>query len=146
MCILDDIQEQFLDSLNDSIDLEKEKLSINNCDYKICIEQSAIQPIDEVLMKRVTTFCEKFIFPYESNSNRIVIFIKMKKFLHWHRLIYALCQCIRIKGNADSFAIIKIYKGNNITEGDKPLYEDYVTPGNTLDILKLEEFISEVMN
>lgn len=77
-----------------------------------------------------------------------VIFLKMSSVYisNLHKLVRAISQCITIKGGPDSFAIIKYFNGNFLSQKTTCLYEDFVTPGNTIDISRLDSLLKVITN
>lgn len=131
-------------------ELEAEHAEIHppfECDYSMNIELRAVKPENEKdLTQKLDLLCDKMANKFFMNTDSQIVYFKLgfkKEPLLWHRLIKCLCQHIKINGNSDSFAIIKFYRGNCMSGEATFIYEDYVTPGYSMDTFKLERFIKE---
>ena len=115
------------------------------CDCSMSIELRAVKPEDEKdLMCSIEYFCNKMVNKFSLIKKDKIFYFKFgfKKYpLLWHHLIRCFCQYIKIKGDSDSFAIIKFYRGNCTLGEATFIYEDYVTPYSTLDVNKLATFV-----
>jgi len=80
------------------------------------------------------------------SDNQRAILIKFSRERHRlvRQLAHAISECTAIKGKDDSFAILKVYKGNCMKTEEQFVYEDFVTPHNTLDIPKFMSFINGI--
>ena len=147
MCTLDDIEPN--EFLLPQVEVKETPLDYV-CDFSIKIKLHAVEsPLKYDFSKRLECVCCINSFQYDINVNDNVLFIELldlKSYFRYNYLVNSLCHRIRIKGDCDSFAIVKFYKGNCLTEGAKPIYEDYVTPEYSMDIAKLESFLKEIVN
>ena len=118
------------------------------CDFSMCIELCATESaFEEDLNKKIRRLCMMTNCQYRFDSKVKTIFLKLqqdKTFLYLHRMIKTICLLTRLRGNADSFAIVKFYKGNCMYQKVALVYEDFITPGYTIDISKFERFIIEI--
>lgn len=85
------------------------------------------------------------------NKKNKDIYILIKTFSPKSKKIYrkltqAILRCITIDGNEESFAVIRLYKGNCMSESAIPFYKDFVTPKYNLDSYKLETNIIDNIN
>lgn len=62
------------------------------------------------------------------------------------KLVDSISQCITINGDSDSFAIVKVFDGNFISNKPTCIYDDFVTPGNTIDISKIYDVLKIITN
>lgn len=147
MCTLDDIESN--EFILPTTEVKEEHLDCTG-DYCMSIEIHNVNIEDEnELNRRIEFVCRNELFSCDLTSKGKCIFFKSKsgkKSLHYHLLANALCKCAKIKGDCDSFAIVKFYKRNCLSDGVKPIYEDFVTPEYSMDIAKLESFLKEIVN
>lgn len=78
------------------------------------------------------------------NQRAILLKFSRKRHRLIRQLVHAISQCTAIKGKDDSFAVLKVYKGNCLKAEELFVYEDFVTPHNTLDIPKFMSFINGI--
>lgn len=144
MCALDDLEPN--DFLTPTTKVKEEHLDCKG-DYCMGIEIRNVKIEDETdLNRRIEAVCRNKLFSFDLTSKEKCIFFDSKsgrKLLHNHLLVDALCKCAIIKGDSNSFAIIKFYRGNYWSGEATFIYEDFVTPGFTIDAIKFERFIKE---
>lgn len=128
----------------------KEVYSDNMCNFSINIElrsvpaeykNDLIDKIQEVSQK----YSPEFIFDKE-NLNIFITIPSRTKSVRFHLLINAIYQSVRIKGDDNSFAIIKYFNGNFLSQETTCLYEDFIIPGNTIDISRLDSLLKGFTN
>lgn len=151
MCIYEELQKVIEDNIAYQENLIEESSDTGcECGISISIKVSPVHLDGEKEIKtRVERISKYNIYHGILISNDTSIFIKRhleKKPFHCHCLACAICYSVRINGGEDSFAIVKFYKGNCMTEGAVLVYEDFVTPGYTLDLIKLERFIKTALS
>lgn len=144
MCFVEEIFEEIANDIKTSeVPVEEDSSVIEECEISMRIK---VYPVNseaekEIIkrLERISRICYGILI-----SKGTTIFIKgsfgTKPFL-CHSLARAIFYGVRIEGGSDSFAIIKSYRGNCMSREATFIYEDYVTPGYTIDTLKFERFI-----
>jgi len=146
MCLTEEIfEEEVQDIQNSEITVEANPSVIEEYDISISIQ---VYPVKSEEEKKVTKKIERIcrIFQGIIISKSTNIFIKGSfgtNPFHCYSMARAISYCVSIEGGSDSFAIIKFYRRNYLSGETTFIYEDYVTPGYTIDTLKLERFIKE---
>jgi len=128
-----------------------EELSTDNYTFSMKIEAHHSKLLPEICKNLFYHVSQIDSYKCEFNKNgNLCISIKISPDITYNQYQYyviveTICQCLYIEGGDDSYAIVKFYKGNNLSECALPVYEDFITPGYTIDISKFERFINEII-
>jgi hypothetical protein len=132
--------EKFELDMLDSVDLlfaEGDEVKCDpNCGLSICLKLFNNAELTTYSALRLG----KLICNYDVHKKDNIIKLKFKKkiIVHLlHDLKKSILPYLGIKGDEQSFAIIKFYNCDYLMDNVKPFYEDFETPGNTIDIPKL---------
>lgn len=111
-----------------------------------CVVETFLSGNNECNCFDISEIGSKMSDMIEESFDRIILLSIPSKIEQFRKLVRAISQCTAIKGGPDSFAIIKYFNGNFLSQETTCLYEDFVTPGNTIYISKLDNLLKVITN